>query len=233
MAQRFIHPEIWEKDEWLDASIEQKLLSIYIISTASSIGIFNKSLRLTSTIVGFEVTDELLLSLPVGVEKHKDGYWMPNFCFYQYGELKDTCKPHQSYIKLLKKEGLFDRVCIPYTKGIETLKEKEKDIDKDIDIVDKIEVSRKFYYSELEKAGEEKGAYLNFIKYLFANNSTGKPCAWLNLKYQVSYPNFVKLLKQAGEMQNIFDKIEIGLNRERKYIAGKANVYTTLKNWLQ
>jgi len=233
MAQRFIHPEIWEQDEWLEATTEQKLLSIYVITTANNIGLFNKSLSLTSYVLGFEVTDELMLSLPVGLERHKKGYWMPKFVFYQYGELKETCKPHQSYMRQLKEEGLFDRVSIPYAKGIHTLKEKDKDIDKD-KVKDKIEVSKGFYTEEMEsnKEAEQYELYVKFITYLFKNNPTKKPCKWLNLEHQVTYKQFTNLLKLAGSLENLFDKVDIGINKP-SYLTGKKVMHTTIKNWMK
>lgn len=57
----------------------------------------------------------------------EDKLFLPGFIEFQYGQLSEHCKPHQKIILLLKKYGLFERVCIPYTKGIHTLQEEEED----------------------------------------------------------------------------------------------------------
>lgn len=128
MAKRFVDTDIWSRSDIIDCSPNKKLLFMYVITSCSSIGIFTNSLKLTSFILGFEVTEKDLLTIPVDIEKLKDGkYWMPRFCDFQYGELKETCKPHKRYMADLKKEGLFERVCKGYIKGIGTLEEKEEE----------------------------------------------------------------------------------------------------------
>jgi len=54
-------------------------------------------------------------------------WWLVDFCDYQYGELTETCKPHKKYIALLRKYGLYDVVLKGYTKGMDTLQEKEEE----------------------------------------------------------------------------------------------------------
>lgn len=61
------------------------------------------------------------------------------FIEFQYGELNDKCKPHQSYIKLIQKHGFF----IPLPKGKVRVLEKEKETDKE---------------KEMEKEKEEGGS---------------------------------------------------------------------------
>jgi hypothetical protein len=59
--------------------------------------------------------------------------FIPGFVAFQYGELSYNCKPHIKIINLLKKYDLYDRVYIPYTKGLQTLQEKDKEEDKEKD----------------------------------------------------------------------------------------------------
>jgi hypothetical protein len=143
MAKRFIDTEIWMKEELLDSTLEQKLLFFYIITQCNNIGVFSISLRMVSFQVGFNVDEDMLLSSPMNIEKLDNGkFWPPKFCQHQYGELRESCKPHKRYMDDLKKEGLFDRVCIGYTKGIETLEEKEKEEEQDKDN-DKVKIKKK------------------------------------------------------------------------------------------
>lgn len=54
-------------------------------------------------------------------------WWLIDFIEFQYGTLTPDCRPHQSYISLLKKHTLW----IEYKKGLNTHKEKDKDKDLD------------------------------------------------------------------------------------------------------
>lgn len=198
MAKRFIDSNIWTTDEWVKSDPNKKLLAIYLISSSSNIGIFDQSLTLVSMILGFEVTEELLLSLPIGVEKFGSKYWIPKFCYHQYGELKETCPPHKRYIEDLKKENLFDRVSIGYQKGIKTLEEKEEEKDKEKE-KDK---EAKNQFLELvkdypKKAGIEKTAINGFLKLSKANRKD----------FIETYPQILKKandsVKERGDNQYV------------------------------
>ncbi len=132
MAKRFIDTEVWQSERFLDATIETKLLTIYLFTNCNYIGVFKKSLRLVSFEVGFTVTKQSVLECPVDIELLSDSsFWLSSFCFFQYGELKESCRPHKKYISELKKIGLFDRVSKGYLKGINTLEEQDKEQDKE------------------------------------------------------------------------------------------------------
>ena len=53
------------------------------------------------------------------------------FIQFQYGELSESCKPHQHIINLLHKHNIYERVCEGLDKGLLTLQEKEKEKEKD------------------------------------------------------------------------------------------------------
>ena len=86
-------------------------------------------------------------------------WWIVDFCDFQYGELSENCKPHSSYIALLRSHGLLELYTENhenkgYPKGIHTLqdKEKEKDIEKE---KDSIIIKKKF----VKPSKEEVSAY--------------------------------------------------------------------------
>ena len=132
MAKRFIDTEIWDKDKFCKSSDKQKLLTLFMTSKCDQIGVFKMSSMLVTAYIGSPVTEEDILSIPVDIEKIGEGkYWLSKFCKFQYGELKETCKPHKKYIEMLKSEGLIERVSKGYPKGINTLQEKEEEKEKD------------------------------------------------------------------------------------------------------
>lgn len=132
MAKRFIDTEIWDKEKFCNSSDKHKILTLFITSKCDQIGVFKMANMLITAYVGSPVSESDILSIPVDIEKIGDGkYWLSKFCKFQYGELKETCKPHKKYIEMLKYEGLIERVCKGYTKGIDTLQEKEEDKEED------------------------------------------------------------------------------------------------------
>jgi len=95
----------------------------------------------------------------------KDKLFIPGFIEFQYGQLSEHCKPHQKIISLLKKYQLLERVCKPYTKGMDTLQEEEED-------------------KEEEKEGEtEKLASVKKIKLLTPRLSIDDPDPVLKTEY--------------------------------------------------
>lgn len=134
MAKRFIDTEIWDKEKFCSSSDKQKLLTLFITSKCDQIGVFKMANMLITAYIGSPVTKEDILSIPVDIIELSEGkYWLVNFCKFQYGELKETCKPHKKYIEMLKSEGLFERVSKGYPKGIHTLQEKEKEKEEEKD----------------------------------------------------------------------------------------------------
>ena len=139
MPKRFIDSAIWDDAEFVSASPRLKLLAIFMISKCDAVGVFNMAPAIISAYLGEKFVEKDVLSCPVNVEKIGDTkYWMRKFCTHQYGRLDDTCRPHQSYFKLLKAHGILecepmanDTLCIPYQKGMHTHKEKEIDKDKE------------------------------------------------------------------------------------------------------
>lgn len=165
MAKRFIDTEIWDKDKFCSATDKQKLLTLFITSKCDQVGVFKMANMIVNAYIGSPVTKEDILSIPVDIEELSDGkYWLINFCRFQYGELKETCKPHKKYIEMLKSEGLFERVSKGYPKGIHTLQEKEEEKEEDKEEEkepykmpdDKYAKACKWFFDELLKRGKIK-----------------------------------------------------------------------------
>ena len=154
MSKRFLNSDIWDKEEFLSSDSESKLLFFYVITRCNNIGVFDISLRMVSFQVGFEVTKEKILNIPSDIEEIKEGvFWLPKFCFHQYGELTENCIPHRKYIAELKKLNLLGRVNVGYSKGSDTLEEKEeeKEEDKDKDKEEEISKIKRFTKPSLEE----------------------------------------------------------------------------------
>lgn len=128
MSKRFTDTEKW-KDTWFDGlSCHYKLAWFYMLDTCDIAGVWDVNLRHLSFNVGhdFEYAELKRVFKDRILEIEGDKWFIEKFSDFQYGELKETCKPHLAVIKILKKHSLKG-----YSKGIDTLKDKDKDIDKD------------------------------------------------------------------------------------------------------
>ena len=138
MAKRFTDCAIWDKVWFQNLSHVEKCAYFYIKDRCDCVGVWEPNFSLADFQLGLDdashsVNWELFASKTNGnIEVLADGkWWLVDFCQFQYGELKDSCQPHRSYIEQLKKHGLFEGVVKGYTKGCQTLKEKEKEKDKE------------------------------------------------------------------------------------------------------
>src|SRR5574343_458826 len=129
MAKRFTETTKWQ-DKWFrKLEPKYKLLWYYILDNCDNAGIWEYDLELAEFFTGFQYdlpdTEKLFADRIVKVNHNK--WFIPKFIEFQYGELQEDCRPHQTVIKCLKKYNLFKG----YSKGIYTLKDKDKDKEKE------------------------------------------------------------------------------------------------------
>lgn len=137
MGKRFTDTDKWTKQWFGDLSIREKVLWLYCCDACDAAGIADFSTKFFSVSVGFPVKKETLDKAfgdrIVWLESSK--FFIPSFIEFQYGQLTEACKPHKQIIKELEKLGLLVmengkgtvRVLKGYSKGINTLEEKEKE----------------------------------------------------------------------------------------------------------
>tara|TARA_R110000782_G_scaffold172672_4_gene264294 strand:+ start:3657 stop:4370 length:714 start_codon:yes stop_codon:yes gene_type:complete len=130
--KRFTDTDKW-RDEWfMDLSLVNKAAWQYLLDRCDSIGHWKQNFRLANFEIGEDVDwDEFLTICGDRIHVTDAGYWfVVAFVDFQYGALKEACRPHQSYLRQLKDRKLLT-LTKGYRKGFETLKEKDKDKDKD------------------------------------------------------------------------------------------------------
>lgn len=129
MSKRFTDTAKWYNNKWFfNLTIEEKLFWVFICDSCDAVGVWEENIDLANRIIGYSYSIDTLLksfSKQIYLFKNNRKWWIIDFCDFQYGILDEnsTCKPIQSYIQILKSHGLWEL----YTKGIHTLKEKEKD----------------------------------------------------------------------------------------------------------
>ena len=128
MPKRFIDTELWTRQWYQDLPPVGKLAFRYLLDSCDNVGVWKPNFKLAEFQIGAPIDWEGLRAAANGnIEVLPSGkWWLVDFCAFQYGKLRESCAPHRSYVKLLEKHGLYERV-------LGTLKDKEKDKDLDKD----------------------------------------------------------------------------------------------------
>lgn len=126
--KRFTDTDIWDKEWFMKLSPKHKCLIRFIFDKCDNAGVWSTNWILATTYIGEACSEVDLDAFSDQVERMDGGkIFIPQFIEFQYGHLSESCKPHLKIISLLKKHNLYERVCITYPKGIETLEEKEEE----------------------------------------------------------------------------------------------------------
>lgn len=129
MGKRFTETNKWS-DPWFRAlSLEHKAAWAYLTDNCDAAGVIDLDVELANfqikAVVDWKAFEEAAGDRLRRTQKGK--LWLTGFVQFQCGDLSEESKPHKSVISLLKKHGLWEG----YAKGIQTLKEKDKEKEKD------------------------------------------------------------------------------------------------------
>ena len=171
MAKRFTDSRKWDDPFFIELPNKYKLLWFFILDKCNHAGIFEFSKRL----VDFNLNDsykksDILEVFNGKIEVLKSGKWfIKKFISYQYGELNEANRAHNSVINILKKEGSYMGLISP----LQGYKDKDKDKDKDI-IVKRMSKFKKEVLG-LDFPDEMKN---NFFEYWAEPNKSGSKMRW-------------------------------------------------------
>ena len=108
MAKRFIDTNLFLDPWFRRLKPNNKCLWIYILCSCDHAGIWKADLELAEFSVGGKIN---LAELNNGKERilriKEDEYFIPDFISFQYGELNDNVKTHQSVINILTQKNLI------------------------------------------------------------------------------------------------------------------------------
>lgn len=129
MANRFFDTELCEKKWYHNLTpIERCFFHDVLLSKCDCVGVWTPNEDQVKYLIGEYDYSRFPNKCKGNIEVLPNGkWWLVDFCDFQYGELSETCKPHKKYLAQLRKHGLLDRILKGYSKGIETLQEKEED----------------------------------------------------------------------------------------------------------
>ena len=105
--KRFTDVTKWTKNKWFrKLSPRNKLFWLYILDNCDNVGVWEEDIELASILISYEYEKDSIMkefNSKVHIFNNGKKWWIVDFCFFQYGELKsnESNKPHQSYIALL------------------------------------------------------------------------------------------------------------------------------------
>lgn len=142
MSKRFTETTKW-RDRWFrKLSPTSKLLWWYLTDNCDNAGVIDLDLEAASFDIGERVDEKNVGELGDRVEAMNNGkLWLRKFVPFQFGELSPESRVHQSILRLIASHGLtipYDSPPKEHPKGIHTLKDKEKDTDKETEKVNGI-----------------------------------------------------------------------------------------------
>lgn len=157
MAKRFIDTNIIDKEWFMELDAVEQAAWFYIICKCDAVGVYETNRIIENAVLGKSIDFDTL------IEKSSDNLeyltdkkiFIINYCNVQYGEsiknVSSNSAPIKSHHKLLRKHGLFERVCLGLVKGLDSLKEKEQEKAK---VKKKDEEEDKFKFKEKEEEKE-------------------------------------------------------------------------------
>lgn len=157
MAKRFTDNQKWDHAWFRKLTPTLKCAWFYMLDKCDSAGIWTVDEEAMAFNIGAPVkaTDfDIFLKLGKIQFISSDKILILGFIEFQYGTLSEDCKPHKPVIERLRKLNLLEA----YSKGFETLEEKEKEKDKEKD-KEKEKEKEGFENQKAPKASDLEGLY--------------------------------------------------------------------------
>jgi len=132
MAKRFTDTDKWKKPFIKSLSPVQKLFWFYITDDCDHAGIWQVDFEVAQLRVGEPISEQELIQAFGENIKIFDGgtkWFLPSFIEFQYGELNEKNRVHESVLKTLGKYNLLENK--PLTSPLQGAKDKDKYKDKD------------------------------------------------------------------------------------------------------
>jgi len=145
LAKRFRDTDSWKKKWIRKLNPEMKLFWFYLLDNCDHAGIWEVDIELASFQMGVKLDETRILKVfnRKIVPFKTDKWFVPKFIVYQYGELNENNRVHNSVINILNKYGLYKGRVSP----LQGVKDKDKDKDK---VKDKDKKSKKVQLKEIE-----------------------------------------------------------------------------------
>lgn len=136
--KRFTATEKWDDPWFWELSPPAKLLWLFLCDHCDGAGIIDLNTRFASMKIGLTVNKDHLSELQSRLHDLPCGKLLiVGFIRFQFGSLSRDCKPHNPIFASLSKHGLdlahIETLSKPFTKGLNTLQDKDKDKEEEKD----------------------------------------------------------------------------------------------------
>ena len=205
MAKRFLDTNLFRKRWIRELDTDMKLFWVYLLTDCDHAGIWDVDVERASFQLNVNLRDvEIIETFNKKIVPFKrDKRFVPKFIEYQYGELNDNIRPHQSVIKILEKYKLHKGLINP----LKTLKDKDKAKNKEtkrnqlLDIKDNLKEYKEIFIN--------KDVVLEFDKwndYMLSNGKTYK-------NYSAAFRNWLRndFDTDSKTIEKNFKKTKTGL----------------------
>ena len=135
--KRFTDTAKWSDRNFRLLTPQAKLLWLWLRDNCDNAGVISPDLELAAFQIGQPIEEQHFKEIENKTEKLENGkIWMPDFVAFQFGELTENSRVHESVIKLLASHGIdygnaISSHSIPIAKAIDSTKDKEKNKDQD------------------------------------------------------------------------------------------------------
>lgn len=219
MAKRFTDTNKWKKPYIRGLQAPYKLLWFYILDDCDHAGIWEVDFEVAAIRIGESVNEADALKIfgnhVIQIAKHK--WWIPDFISFQYGELNDKNRLHQSVIQILTKFQIESLA--PY-KGLTRGQGKEQEQEQG---------TGQGHAGETEDVFKHFGSYESSKNYFIINSqivgsqkyrvngSDGMREFFLHNQSQVNYPEFIDKFMRAKNGAHFNDFMHV-FNTFNKYV---------------
>lgn len=133
MSKRFIDTELWTRDWFMEMPPAYKCAFIYLLTQCDGVGVWKPNFKLANYQIGQDINwEEFRRHVNGNIEVLPNKkWWVKDFIKFQYGHLRENFRLHQTYITLLHKHNLYEKVM--NTRGTEYLQEQDKEQDKELE----------------------------------------------------------------------------------------------------
>jgi len=132
MAKRFTDTDKWKKPLLKKMPAVYKLFWLYLCDDCDHAGIWNVDFDVASLRIGEKLNERKAIEVfgeKVVVFDNGEKWFIPSFIDFQYGELKENNRVHESVLKELNKYKLLENK--PLTRPLQGAMDKDKDKDMD------------------------------------------------------------------------------------------------------
>lgn len=196
MAKRFTDTDKYKKPFIRSLPVEYKVLWDYLYHECNHAGIWIVDFEIAKIYINANIDKKIALELFNKNEiriielNHGSKWFIPSFIDFQYGQLNENNRAHNSVIQILKKYNLIDNKGL--VRGLQGCKDMDKDMDKEKD---------------KDKNCLFKNNYNNFLLKYFKQEIINKTI-WQEKKQRNSFYELIKKFDNINDFVIFLNKAE-------------------------